>query len=182
MVGEAVKEAREFRHFTQKMVSNLGFCSDKTVSAVESGKRSAGIDILENITRSLDYPRLYMEAVEAITGGAYSSPWLDGEEVDLYRTSVWAKTIEELYEAQMSLKETKLINKRTDEITKIQILESMLQALDARVAIDHYVAVICDEYGYSVREVFETHRKKLESRGYIKPRIKKESAYECTHK
>lgn len=182
MVGEAIKEAREVRHLTQKMVSNLGYCSDKTISAVESGKRSAGIDILENIVRSLDYPRLYMEALEEMTGGVYSSPWLDGEGVDLYRTSVWAKTIEELHEAQISLEQTKLINKRTDEIIKMQIVESMLQALDARVAIDHYVAVICDEYGYSVKELFETHRKKLESRGYIKPRIKKESAYECTHK
>lgn len=172
MRGEVLRQARELKNLTQKDVGNMSFCSDRTISAFETGKRSMPIDTIARIATQLDYPRLFMEAAEEVTGGVYCSPWLDGEEVDLYRTSVWAKTIEELFEAEKSLENTRLINKKNDDESRAQIFESMMQALDARVAIDHYVAVICSEYQFSIQQVFVEHYRKLENRGYIKPRQK----------
>lgn len=91
--------------------------------------------------------------------------------MDLHRTSVWAKTCEELNEAIKAASSADVINapSKADEAHRRQIL-------DARVAIDHYVAVICEEYGFSILAVYQKHRQKLESRGYTKPRPKRKSA------
>ncbi len=171
-IGEAIREARSRKHLTQEDIGGIGFVSGKMVSAIERGTRTAGADVLERLATTLDYPRLYMEAAEVVTGGVYCSPWLDGEGVDLHRASVWAKTREELEEAIKAVAAADIINapSKADEAHKKQIFESMLQVLDARVAIDHYVAVICEEYNHSLKAIYAKHRRKLESRGYAKPR------------
>lgn len=178
-IGEAIREARKYRGLTQNEAGNIGYVSGKMVSAIECGQRPAGADILERLTTSLDHPRLYMEAVEQVTGGVYCSPWLDGEGVDLHRASVWGKTCEELHEAVKAVSEVDVINApiRANEDRREMILQSIFQVLDARVASDHYVAIMCQEYGFSLQDLYREHRKKLESRGYIKPRRKRKRAF-----
>lgn len=177
-LGQALREARERRCLTQEAVGRVGFISGKMVSAIECGRRLAGPDVLERLTTKLDHPRLYMEAAAGVTGGVYCTPWLDGDGVDLHRASVWAKTCEELNEAIKAVSGADVINapNRADETHRQKVHYSMIQALDARVAIDHYLAVMCEEYGFSILAVYQEHRRKLESRGYVKPRPKKKSA------
>lgn len=165
--GDALREAHESMGLTQEAVGAIGYVSGKMISAIECGRRNAAPDTMQRITAALDNPRLYLEAAEEITGGVFATPWLDGD-VDLHRTSVWAKVIEELEEAKVTVEGTKVINKKLDASTKSQVLESMIQVLDARVAIDHYISVMCTEYGFSVKEVFEEHKDKLQKKGYIK--------------
>ena len=176
-IGEALRDARERLGLTQEETGRVGFISNKMISAIECGRRTAGPDVLERLATTLDDPRLYMEAAAEVTGGVYCTPWLDGEGVDLHRTSVWAKTCEELREAIKAVMDADVVNapSRADEDHRQAVHNSMIQVLDARVAIDHYVAVMCEEYGYSIREVYEAHRLKLESRGYIRPQKKKGS-------
>lgn len=179
MIGDVIREAREFRGLTQVAVGQIGCVSNKTISAIECGRRPVGLDVLGRLADTFDYPRFYMEAAEEVTGGVYSTTWLDGECVDLHRTSVWAKTCEELEEAYEWMKQVDVINNpsKVSEEQRQKIEEALIQALDARTAIDHCVAVLCTSYGLSIKEMFDKHRKKLESRGYIKPRIKRKSAY-----
>lgn len=178
-VGQALREAREHRGMTQEAAGQVGYISNKMVSAIECGRRAAGPDILERLATNLDYPRLYMEAAAEVTGGVYASPWLDGDMVDLHRASVWVKTCEELREACRAVAAADVVNAPgyADDDRRRAVHDSMIQALDARVAIDHYVAVMCEEYGFSILAIYREHRQKLESRGYAKPRAKRKSAF-----
>lgn len=181
-VGEAIREAREARGMTQDAVGEIGFISNKMVSAVERGTRPASADVLKRMATALDYHRLYMEASAEITGGVYASPWLDGDGVDLHRASVWAKTTEELNEALKAIMETCVVNSpaRADDQRRQQVRESLIQAIDVRVAVDHYVGIICEEYGFSLLDVYREHRRKLESRGYVKTKRKSTAATALT--
>ena len=168
-IGEVIREARLQLGITQEQAGGIAFVSSKTISSYECGRRHIAPEVLGVLVQQLDNPRLCMEAAAQITGGAYCSPWLDGEGVDLHRTSVWAKTLEELQEAACAVAATKVANRpqRAVESELAQVRESLMQVLDARVAIDHYVAVICQEYGESIGATYKAHREKLESRGYV---------------
>jgi len=175
-IGQAIREARMKRGLTQEDAGRIGYVSGKMISAIETGRRAASPDVLERLVTAMDHPRLYMEAAAEVTGGVFASPWLDGEGVDLHRTSVWAKTCEELREAVRVVAAADVINapSRADDAHRQMIFDSLIQALDARVAIDHYIAIMCEEYGFSVRAVHQEHRRKLEARGYVKPRRRRE--------
>ncbi len=175
-IGEVIKQARIQLGITQEQAGGIAYISPKTVSAIECGRRSIAPEVLGALVRQLDNPRLSMEAAAEVTGGAYCTPWLDGEGVDLHRTSVWAKALEELQEAADAVGATRLANRpqRATEVERTQVRESLMQVLDARVAIDHYVAVICQEFGFSISATYRAHREKLEQRGYV--RRKKETA------
>lgn len=171
-IGAVIEQICQTRGLTQKELGDIGSISPKTVSAIKLGRRNAPKDVLHNWAETLDCPRVYLEMVQEATGGVYGTRWLDGENVDLHRTSVFMKTGEELREALEALKSTErlIINNpnRTEEVEKAQIKEALIQCLDARVAIDTLVAVKCETYGISVRSLFLEHQHKLEQRGYVK--------------
>lgn len=171
-IGDMIREARQQMGITQAAAAGVAFVSPKTVSAIECGRRGIDPSVLGALVRQLDNPRLCMEAAAEITGGAYCSPWLDGEGVDLHRTSVWAKALEELREAAETMAATRLANQpvKASEHERNQVRESLVQVLDARVAIDHYVAIVCREFGVSVTGLYREHREKLEGRGYVRAR------------
>ena len=174
-IGDVLREARLQLGITQEQVGGIAYISPKTVSAYETGRRTVAPEVMEVLVKQLDHPRLCMEAAAAVTGGAYCSPWLDGERVDFHRVSVWAKVLEELEEAKQAVGAVCLVNyPQADDCETMQrVQESLMQLLDARVAIDHYAAVICRDFGLSISAVYQAHRVKLESRGYVKPRQKK---------
>jgi transcriptional regulator with XRE-family HTH domain len=178
-IGHPLNEAPHHRGRTQEAAGQVGYVSNKMVSAIECGRRAAGPDVIERLATTLDYPKFYMEAAAEVTGRVYASPWLDGSSVDLHRTSVWAKTCEELQEAIKAVASADVVNapSRADETHRQAIHDSIMQTLDARVAIDHYMAVMCEEYGFSILAVYQEHRQKLENRGYAKPRPKRKSAF-----
>ena len=171
-IGAVIEEICQTKGLTQKELGKIGRVSPKTVSAIKTGRRNAAKDVLYSWAEKLDNPRIYLEMVREAAGGVYGTRWLDGENVDLHRTSVFIKTGEELREALEALKSTErlIINNpnRTEEVEKAQIKEALLQCLDARVAIDTLVAVKCETYGISVRSLFLEHQHKLEQRGYVK--------------
>jgi len=175
-IGEVIREARLQLGITQEQVGSMTYISSKTVSAIECGRRHISPEALGALVQQMDNPRLAMEAAVAITGGSYGSPWLDGKGVDLHRASVQLKTVEELQEARSSIGAVRVAN-RPESATAEELADverSVMQALDARVAIDHYIAVICSEYGISMARVHRAHREKLEQRGYV--RRQKETA------
>lgn len=173
-IGAVIEQICQSKGLTQKELGNIGSISPKTVSAIKLGRRNAPKDVLHNWAEKLDSPRVYIEMVRESGGEVYGAMWLDGENVDLHRTSVFMKTSEELREALEALAATErlVVNhpNQIGESEKIQIKEALIQCLDARVAIDTLIAIKCEAYGLSVRGLFLEHRKKLESKGYIKRR------------
>jgi transcriptional regulator with XRE-family HTH domain len=169
-LGLAIKGARLNRNFTQEAVGSMGFCSGKLVSAIERGKRQASFDILGNITKELDDPRLYMEAANEVTGGVFGVSWLDGECADLHRASVKEKVIEELSEAMRAINQVRVYDnpKASKQEQKDLARKSIMESIDVYNAIAHYIAVMCNEYGFSIKELFSEHREKLIDRGYLR--------------
>jgi transcriptional regulator with XRE-family HTH domain len=169
-IGLAIRGARLNKNFTQDAVGSMGFCSGKLVSAIERGERQASMDFLEKLTKEFDDPRLYMEAANEITGGVFGVSWLDGEGVDLHRSSVKEKLIEELSEAIRAINQVKAYdNPKLMKAEQKQLArKSILESIDAFNCIAHYIAVMCNELGFSSKELFEEHKRKLIERGYLK--------------
>lgn len=169
-LGLAIKEARLSRNFTQDAVGAIGYCSGKMISAIERGERQAKFDVLERITTNLDDPRLYIEAAGEITGGVFTANWPDGEAADLHRASVKDKVLEELEEAINSIGTIRTYRKpETCSQEDVQaVYRSIQQAIDAFDASAIYIAVICNEYGLDIKDMFNQHRLKLLEKKYIK--------------
>jgi len=146
-IGAVIEQICLAKNLTQKELGNIGNISPKTVSAIKLGRRNAAKDVLNSWAEKLDCPRLYLEMVHEAGGGVYGTKWLDGENVDLHRMSVFTKVNEELKEALEALEVTErlIINYpgRTSDEEKTKIKEVLMQCLDARVAIDTLVAVKC---------------------------------------
>jgi hypothetical protein len=97
---------------------------------------------------------------------------LDGEAADLHRTTVTMKTKEELREALESMIDASknlTVNPRCVEKIEMEVIEKSLQeCVDAITALNHYVAVVCKEYGISWSKVWKQHKVKLIQRRFIK--------------
>ncbi len=171
-IGAVIEAVCQTRGLTQKELGNIGNISSKTVSAIKLGRRNAPKDVLHSWAERLDSPRVYLEMVREAGDGVYGTRWLDGDCVDLHHTTVFLKAGEELREAIEALAATESIvvhnPAMTSEEQKDEIKEALLQCIDARVAIDMLLAVKSESYGFSIRELFKEHQRKLEQRGYVK--------------
>src|SRR5690606_23868711 len=98
---------------------------------------------------------------------------LNGDCVDLHRSSVKAKALEELEEAIDALRRFDLENKPRDVTPeqREEIIEGLvMELLGAANAIETLVSVVCEEYGISVSEVYERFNKRMQDKGYQKKR------------
>lgn len=171
-VGAVIEDICRSKGIKQIELGQMGCISPKTVSAIKTGRRQVAKDVLSRWAERLDHPRVYIEMVKESSGGVYGSTWLDGDNVDLHRTTVFLKAGEELREAVEALAVTEriVVNNpaMTSEEQRNEIKNALLQCLDARVAIDMLLAVKSESYGFSIRELFKEHQQKLESKGYLK--------------
>src|SRR5690606_24273561 len=98
---------------------------------------------------------------------------LDGECVDLHRSSVKAKALEELEEAIEAIRGFDAVNKPGDVTPerREEIIDGlMMELLGAENAIETLVSVVCEEYGISVSEVYERFNKRMQDKGYQQKR------------
>jgi len=176
-IGTVIRETRTEYRLTQQALAGKVFISDSSLSDIEREKTVPAPEVLTGIVRSIDSYRLAMAVAYEATGGAYGGFWLDGD-VDLHRAVVRDKTLEELGEAVEHLRQAAVTSppSKVTEAQREEILDALMELLDARTAIDICLDVFCREYGISARQLIEQHRAKLESRGYIKPRQTKKKA------
>lgn len=169
-IGLALRGARLNRNYTQEAVGSIGFCSGKLISAIERGERQVSVDVLEKVTKELDDPRLYMQAASEVTGGVFAVNWLDGDSIDLHRASVKEKLIEELSEAIRAINIVKVYEnpKHMKPEQRELAKKSIQECIDVYDCVAHYIAVMCDELGISIKDMFEEHKKKLIERDYLK--------------
>lgn len=170
MIGVAIKEARELKGISQKDLGSGSYLSYKTISAIETGRRSVTQENLRNICNELNDPRVYFEAVSEICGDVFGVQWLDGEAADLHRASVKEKVIEELSEAIRAINLAKTY-KNPSKCTKDDVeavKASIQQTIDVFDASAIYIAIMCREFNLDIREMFRTQKQKLITRGYLK--------------
>lgn len=166
-VGKALKTMRG-RESQLKLSMDL-CVSRESVSAYETERAAVPPDISRQLMKRYDDPMFAMTIANEYTNGGWVQP-LNGKHVDLHRSSVAAKTEEELQEALEYMKSIRIANHPASmpEHEKEQLRETMIQAIDGITALSHYVAVICKDYGFSWNELWQTHSRKLIANGYVR--------------
>jgi DNA-binding XRE family transcriptional regulator len=166
--ANAVKEARKDADMTQQQLSFEIFESRESISHQENGRYRVQPNISKYFAEKHNNPWVALEAAAEYTG--WGPVKLDGEMVDLHRASVAMKTKEELTEALEAIESVCVANhpRSIRELDKQRLEEAILQAIDAIVALTQYVAVICIDYGFSWVKMWQKHRTKLKSKGFIR--------------
>jgi transcriptional regulator with XRE-family HTH domain len=164
----AAREARKQIGKTQLQMSMDLFESREAISQQENGRYRVQPNVAQYFAKEHNDPWVAIESAAEYTG--WGPVKLDGDAVDLHRSSVRSKTYEELEEAIQAIEKVRLANKPKyiQEFEKQTLEKSILEAIDAIVALTHYVAVVCKDYGFSWIKMWSKHRMKLKSRGYVK--------------
>jgi len=158
----------EWGYTQEELGEELGL-SRQAISHYKTGRRRMPPDVAARLVEKLDDGFVAMEIAAAYTGGAWVRE-LDGEHVDLHRAAVHAKTQEELREALDAIQRV-CVAAPPRAMSREQLRElgeALIQAIDAIVALAHYVAVICREYGFSWVELWRQHFRKLKARKYVR--------------
>jgi DNA-binding XRE family transcriptional regulator len=166
--AKAVKQARKDVNMTQQQLAFEIFESRESVSHQENGRYRVQPNISKYFAEKHNNPWVALEAASEYTG--WGPVKLDGEVVDLHRASVAMKTKEELSEALQAIESVCVANhpRSIRDFDRKQLEEAIIQAIDAIVALTQYVAVICIDFGFSWVKMWQKHRTKLKSKGFIR--------------
>lgn len=164
-VSSAMKEMRGGLH-QQKFADELNV-SRESISKYENGRSKVPADISRELTKKYNQPQFAVTIAQQYTG---TGPvWLDGPNVDLHRSSVKEKTLEELEEAIHKLRSTSLakplVNLTSYELQSVR--DALEELVEAQTAMAHLVAVVCMETGISYTDVWSQHYRSLQSSGYV---------------
>lgn len=167
--ADIFKEVREAAGYTQEQLAMDLFISRESISLAEQGRRKVPKSIRKKLVETLDDGFLAFAIAEEAMGDIFITK-LNGERVDLHRSSVKNKTKEELLEAIEWIEASCIVNHPSsmNAEERIKLEEALIQAIDAIYALCHFVAVICREYKFSWIRLWKKHRKKLKERGYVK--------------
>lgn len=162
-----MKEARVQSGKTQEQLSMEMFQSREYVAKQENGERKITPGTLHHYTKTYNDPWLALEASHEYTG--WGPTRLNGPAVDLHRSAVKAKAMEELQEAIEAMDKAKLtIHPSFAQSFEIQDIErSCKEAIDVIHAFTTYVATMCESYDISWTDLWQSHQRKLQSRGYV---------------
>lgn len=162
---DILKEMRG-KDYQQKVASELNIARE-TLSKYENGRSKIPADIGRKLTKKYDNPKFAITLRNEYTGTG--TRWLDGPNVDLHRSAVKEKTLEEMNEAIEQLEKTSLVKPlRNVQHFEIQDLENVLDELvEAQTAIDHLVAIVCMDAGISYVDLWDKHYRSLASNGYL---------------
>ncbi|RJQ07554.1 MAG: XRE family transcriptional regulator [Bacillota bacterium] len=179
-IATALREARKARGLTQGQLGRRVGYGANMVGMVENGERRLAPDVARSLVEFLDDPR-FTAAVQLEASGGIGSPWLDGPRVDTHRSSVARKLIEELQEAIDAVWACEpLTNCRNaadlGEAGNAQIDHAARQVVQVKTACRTFLAVLCRDYGRSLREIHAEHRADLAAKGYIQGREVKRHA------
>jgi transcriptional regulator with XRE-family HTH domain len=138
------------------------------VSMIERGERKLAKEAAPLIADKLDHPALYFELQREVTGGV-GPAWLNGPNVDLHRSAVREKTEEECMEFLDALRKfgtSKPPQCETEQERKKR-WDHLLQGLDVVEAVYMYIAIQCEEYGFSLKALSKAHYDKLRGKRYV---------------
>lgn len=172
--GRAAREVKNARKEIESSQLELTFDgyygSRESISQQENGRYNVQPELTKYYTEKHNNPFPAIEAAHEYTNWGVTK--LDGDAVDLHRTSVSMKTKEELKEALEAVAEANkkiLVNPNTLDPTSIKTIENSIQeCIDAITALTHYVAILCKEYGISWIKMWTQHKLKLTQRRFIK--------------
>ena len=164
-VSASIKEVRGGK--TQQELSMELNVSRESVSKIENGRSKVAPDISRKLMEMGDNARLAFALRHEYTG---TGPlWLDGPNVDLHRSSVKEKTIEESEEFLIALKELSFSKplKNLSHWEMPQLLKVLEEGAEAITAIEHLLVVICEEANISYTGIWHDHYIQLKAKEFI---------------
>ncbi|WP_084245178.1 helix-turn-helix domain-containing protein [Planomicrobium okeanokoites] len=164
-LAHSMKEMRNGQ--TQDQLAMDLNVSRESVSKYENGHVRIPADIARHLMHRNDNARFAFALRNEYT---QTGPiWLDGPNVDLHRSSVKEKVLEELEEAANAIKRMNfarplksLSNWEVPELEKL--LEETVEAI---TAMEHLIVVVCEETGMSYTDTWQKHYVQLKSKGYV---------------
>lgn len=173
-IGRAARAARVARQeagITQlEMTFDDYYGSRESISQQENGRYQVQESLAQYYTEKHNNPWVGFEAAAEYTG--WGPVKLDGEAADLHRTSVSIKTNEELEEAieaiRVASKKMAINPQHIESSDRKEIEASIHECIDAITALNHYVAIVCKDYGISWVKMWTKHKMKLIARRFIK--------------
>lgn len=162
---DEMKQMRE--GMTQEQLAMEFNVSRESISKYENGHTKLPADISIAMMKRKENPWYALAIRNEYTGTG--SIKLDGPNVDLHRSSVKEKTIEEIEEMMLVLKSfsfskplKSLSNWERPELEKL-----IEEAIEAQTAIDHLIAVVCEDAGISYLDSYQNHYVQLQAKGYV---------------
>lgn len=171
MTGAVLREIREEKGWPRRVVGHLVKVnvSASLVADWEHGRRRITDGIRSSLARKVDDGQLYMALGREATGGPCMPPWLNG--IDNHRIICVLKTIEELDEAIMALKNIMPILMhppgKIGEGSKETIKATMLEIIESTTASENTCARLAREYAISLAELWDQHEQELIEKGYL---------------
>lgn len=167
-VGKEVKRLRA--DDTQEKFAYGTGVTREAISKYETGRVPLPPDVSRTLTKKYNDSRFTMTVQQEYTGTG--PKWLDGPNVDLHRSAVKEKTLEEIQELLAAMGSisfaTPLGNLKPFEFQNVEAL--LEEAVEAMTALSHFVAVVCKESGISPTAIWDKHYLSLERAGFISNR------------
>ncbi|MBD8013852.1 helix-turn-helix domain-containing protein [Planococcus wigleyi] len=161
----AMREVRNGQ--TQEQLAMELNVSRELVSKIENGRVEMAPDISRKLMKRKGSPRLAMALRYEYTGTG--TTLLNGPNVDLHRSSVREKTIEEAEEFLAALKAfsfakplSNLSNWERPELEK-----TLEEGVELITAIEHLLLIVCEETGINFTDVWQNHHTQLMAKGYV---------------
>ncbi|MBU5670277.1 XRE family transcriptional regulator [Paenibacillus brevis] len=164
--GSSLEDMLKRSGDTRGAAAAIAHVDASQIGKIIKGSRKASEPVMKSTAAHYDDGQLYIAAAGEITDGA-TVPWLDN--VDLHRSSVHLKVLEELGEAEEALHQAP-ITKRRDQLTNkdlMKIKAAIMESIEAITALTHYVSVLCREYCFSYIGAWLEHRSELRAKKYI---------------
>ncbi|MFP3322104.1 helix-turn-helix transcriptional regulator [Planococcus sp. SIMBA_160] len=150
----------------QQMAMELNV-SREAVTKYEGGARNIPQDIAQNLMAKHENPRFALAIRSEYTK---TGPiWLDGPNVDLHRSAVREKTLEEMKEAYEAIKAFSFAQplKSLSPWQLPQIEKLLEETAEAITALETLTAIVCEEANISYNGVWHKHHIQLRSKGYL---------------
>lgn len=164
-VSEAMKEMR--KGVTQQQMASELNLSREAVSAYETGRARIPQDVSQHLMSKNENPWFAFAIRNEYTK---TGPMrLNGPNFDGHRSAVREKTIEEVKEVLVTL-ESFSFAKPLQNISEWEHPKAKLLAehiIEAVTALEHTLAVLCDEAGLSYNEEWQEHYTQLKVKGYL---------------
>lgn len=160
-------ESRIRKGETQAEVGKRTFQSVSTVSKIEKGTRPVTEENRPIIAAAFDDPAVYFAIEEEATGGV-AIPYLNGKHIERGLSAMKELAQREAQEALDRLNDLRFYKPTefwTDDEKK-DAKQAMLETLDAVAALENLVAVGCEKYGFSRREMYQKWRETVKKRGW----------------
>lgn len=164
-IGEELAKARKRKGYSQQELSMNLPISRESLAKYETGSRHLPSDMRRPIAEALDDVEFYFTTWSNATGEV-SIPYLNGDYVDQYPSSMVFLVKRETDEALEQLKRVcwdKPIKTITDS-EKEEIKRLVFELLDATASMINLVAIVCRDYGFSMKQIFKQWRITLKAR------------------